>query len=313
MPTVTSSTTNNYVEYIDVFVRQGIVPSAGVPNMLLCFDTDEHSDPLDIAASPDSLKLYQKVCFYCKKGTLVVEVNEKTETIQAGDLFTVMPESVMRVTDRTPELEYYAMVIYPQLSSLIYKDLGITYSNAKLSQRHFLSAMSTEQIQNTYRIYNEIKQDILLPEYKYQMVYQRGLLNAIYVENINIHKYTPMSLTGDENSRQYDIYCKFLTALNKHAQEHRNVLYYANLLGISSKYLSFVCISYSKKNASTWIDDAVIQKAKVLMTVHKYSISQVSEMLNFQTASSFRRFFKRVTGITATEYLNTHTKKVKKG
>ena len=146
---------------------------------------------------------------------------------------------------------------------------------------------------------------MLQPEYKYQPIFQRSLLNALYVENINIHKYTPMPLTGNGNSRQYDIYCKFLTALNKHAQEHRNVLYYANLLGISSKYLSFVCISYSKKNASTWIDDAVIQKAKVLMTVHQYNIHKVSEMLNFQTTSSFRRFFKRVTGITTSEYLTT--------
>ena len=121
--------------------------------------------------------------------------------------------------------------------------------------------------------------------------------------------YNPMPLKGDSNSRQYDIYCKFLALLNKHSQEHRDVRFYAEQLGISSKYLSFVCISYSKKNASTWIDESVIQKARVLMMVHNYTISEISEALHFLTISSFRRFFKRVTGMTTKEYLRQQNSK----
>lgn len=296
---------NSYVEYIDVFNREGITPSAGIANYLLCFDTDGQSDPLERAYGQEEFKLYQKVCFYIKKGQFRLEVNGQEETVTEGHLLTVMPESVVKMIEKQDTLDFFAVIVYPQLSNQTYKDIGFTYSNAQLSQRYFLSPCPPGQMEVVYNIYQEIKHDILQPGYKYQSIFLRSMLNALFVENINVHRRRPIPLDGNGNSRQYDIYCKFLTALNKHSQEHRDVQYYAKLLDISSKYLSFVCISYSKQNASTWIDNAVIQKAKVLMTVHQYPIGKVSELLHFPSPSSFRRFFKRVTGMTTSEFLNT--------
>ena len=306
----TKTEKNGYIEYVDVFMRDGIITAAGKPNFLLCFDTEAHSTPLAAAKSPEGFKLYQKVCIYIQEGYFSLEINNNVETIHAGHLLTVMPESIIRTIDKDPDLEYFAIVIYPQLSNNTYKDLGVTYSNAQLSQRYFISPMSAEQMEQAYTIYSEIKKDLMLPEYKYQNTFLRSMLNALYIENINIHRYNPMPLNGNCNSHQYDIYCKFLTALNKHSQEHRDVQYYAKLLNISSKYLSFICIGYSKKNASTWIDESVIQKAKTLMTVHKYNTQQTSEILHFPAVSCYRRFFKRVTGMTTGEYLNSFWKDI---
>ena len=99
-----------------------------------------------------------------------------------------------------------------------------------------------------------------------------------------------------------------LPELEMHAVEHRTVLFYANTLGISSKYLSFVCTCYSRKNASAWIDEAVIQKAKAMILVHHYSLSETSDALHFPTVSSFSRFFKRVTNETPKMYLQKEQK-----
>ena len=86
------------------------------------------------------------------------------------------------------------------------------------------------------------------------------------------------------------------------------MLFYANTLGISSKYLSFVCTCYSRRNASAWIDEAVIQKAKAMILVHHYSLSETSDALHFPTVSSFSRFFKRVTNETPKMYLQKEQK-----
>lgn len=305
MPNMTATQYRNtgYVEYKDIFTGEGIIPSASIPNFLLFFDTFKGNDPLDAVLKDTDLKIYQKFYLYLQEGEMVFNVNGKESVIKGGSQLTIMPENIFRVKRKSLDVKYFALVIYPKLANQSYYDLGMTYCSSQLSLRHFLSPLSDEQMKRSLDLYNEMKNDVLSLQYEYQDIYLRNLLNVLLIENINTHMYNPMPLKGDSNSRQYDIYCRFLSALNKYSQEHRDVRFYADMLGISSKYLSFVCISYSKKNASTWIDESVIQKARVLMMVHNYTISEISDALHFLTISSFRRFFKRVTGMTTKEYL----------
>jgi len=307
MPYVTPTPPHNtgYIEYVDVFTKKEIQPSAGIPNFMLLFDTFEGRNPLESLYASDSQKMYQKINLYVRKGECLLEVNGNEAAVNANTLITIMPKSITRPKHISHDIEYFMLVIYPKLSNMTYNDLGITYSNAQMSLRHFIAPVSPDHMQRALNIYNEIKRDILAPPYEFQGIYLRSMLNALYVENINIHQYNPMPLTGTNHSRQYDVYCRFLAALNKHSIEHRSVQFYADLLGISSKYLSFVSISYSNRNASGWIDLSVIQKAKAFMVVHHYSLSETSEMLHFPTVSSFSRFFKRVTGMTPKTFLQS--------
>ncbi len=308
MPSSSENTHNSrYVEYIDVFAKNDIIPSAAIQNQLLLFDTFDGINPLESLYQEGVNKMYQKLYIYVTKGKYVIEINGKEEALTTGMLITIMPENVTKTIYISTDCNYYMLVMYPKLANQIYTDIGFTYSNARMSLRHFVSTLTEEQMRRTMTIYTEIKRDILGEDYEFKEKYIQCLLNALTVENINIHKYNPMPLQGNSNSRQYDIYCRFLALLNKHSIEHRSVQYYADQLGISSKYLSFVCISYSKKNASTWIDESVIQKAKAYMIVHHYSFSETSEILHFPSISSFSRFFKRATGITPKEFMKSQT------
>ncbi len=312
MPYSTPSTSesshgNRFVEYIDVFSQKDIIPSAAIPNQLLLFDTFDGINPLESLYQESANKMYQKLYIYVTKGKYVIEINGTEETLTAGMLITIMPENVTRTLFISTDCNYFMLVLYPKLANQIYTDIGLTYSNARMSLRHFVSTLTEEQMRRTQTIYSEIKSDILGEDYEFKEKFIENLLNVITIENINIHNYNPMPLQGNSNSRQYDIYCRFLALLNKHSIEHRSVQYYADQLGISSKYLSFVCISYSKKNASTWIDESVIQKAKAYMIVHHYSFSETSEMLHFPSMSSFSRFFKRATGVTPKEFVKAQT------
>lgn len=294
-----------YVEYVDVFTQRNVNPSAALKDGLLLFDSMDESTSLVTLLGEKPNKIYQKINIYITQGQAQFVINEQTTTISAGHLVTIMPENTTFIKSASTDFAYFATIVYPKLSSLIYTDIGYIYSNARLSLRHFISPISAEHMQKVKELYNEMKRDMNGADYELKEMYVRCLMDALIVENINIHKYNPMLLQGNSNSRQYDMYCRFLALLNKHASEQRTVYYYANLMGISSKYLSFVCISYSQKNASTWIDEAVIQKAKALMVVHRYSFSDTSNALHFPTVSSFSRFFKRVTGTTPKAYVKS--------
>lgn len=298
-----------YVEYTDVFADKNIIPSAAVRENLLLFDTFDGKNPLlQIFPNKEKHKMYQKLHIYIIRGEAVIEINGKPNTLNENMFISIMPENTTSLTSASHDLRYLMMVVYPRLSNQIYNEIGVTYTNTKLTLKHFISRLTPEQAQRVCSLYNDIKSDLLAPAYEEREAYIHSLLQAFVVENINIHKYNPMPLQGDSNSRQYDVYCRFLTLLNKHISERRTVSYYAKTLGISSKYLSYVCTCYSQKNASTWIDEAVIQKAKALIVVHNYTFSETSIALNFRTVSCFTRYFKRVTGMTPKHFLKKHQK-----
>ncbi|MBQ0047756.1 MAG: helix-turn-helix transcriptional regulator [Prevotellaceae bacterium] len=300
---------NTYIEYVDVFSQEIVTPTAGVRNFMYYFDTEDGNNPLKNLANYTEVKLYQKTIFYVLKGHCVFEINNKETRIEAGQLLSTMPETMIKFKYASPDIQYRMLVVYPKLLSMVYEDLGITLTLTELTRIYYISKVKPEIMKVCMDLYDEMKADMLAPSYEYKAIYQRSLLNVLFVYNMMAHDFYPQQTHGNSNSRQYDVYRKFLNLLNKHVNDQRSVQFYADQLGISSKYLSFVCISYSKRNASSWIDEYVVQKAQVLMSIHGYSFTEISEILHFQTVSSFSRFFKRVTGMTPKEYYRTVQKK----
>ena len=296
-----------YVEYVDVFSQPNVVPTACVKNHLILFDSFSGNNPFNEIFYEIPNKMYQNLYIYITKGDMTTSINNQDTELKSGDSIIIMPENIIRIKNMSTGIKYFMFVIYPKLASEIFNDIGLTYSSARLSLHHFTAQLDNEQMQRVLNIYDEIRHDLITFDYEYKALYIRSMLDILLVENINTHKIEAMPLEGDSNSRQYDVYCKFIALLNKHAVEQRSVQYYANTLGISSKYLSYVCISYSNKNASTWIDEAVIQKAKALILVHHYTLSETSEILHFSSISSFSRFFTRVMGMTPKNFVKSQT------
>ena len=296
-----------YVEYVDVFSQPNVVPTACVKNHLILFDSFSGNNPFNEIFYEIPNKMYQNLYIYITKGEMTISINNQDTELKSGDSIIIMPENIIRIKNMSTGIKYFMFVIYPKLASEIFNDIGLTYSSARLSLHHFTAQLDNEQMQRVLNIYDEIRHDLITFDYEYKALYIRSMLDILLVENINTHKIEAMPLEGDSNSRQYDVYCKFIALLNKHAVEQRSVQYYANTLGISSKYLSYVCISYSNQNASTWIDEAVIQKAKALILVHHYTLSETSEILHFSSISSFSRFFTRVMGMTPKNFVKSQT------
>ena len=76
-------------------------------------------------------------------------------------------------------------------------------------------------------------------------------------------------------------------------------------LGYSKSYLCKIFSDQTGQSISNYGTHAKIKRAKQLIRENKYNFSQISDILNFDNSQYFSRVFKRITGMTPTEFKET--------
>ena len=103
-------------------------------------------------------------------------------------------------------------------------------------------------------------------------------------------------------TREREIFDKFIRLVNHSNGENRQLVYFADKMYLSERYLSTVVKQASGVTAKEWIDRATVTEIKVLLKHTDKQISQIADQLNFPNDSFFCKYFKRLTGMTPKEY-----------
>lgn len=103
-------------------------------------------------------------------------------------------------------------------------------------------------------------------------------------------------------SRSRMIFEQFLKLVSIHHSSERNVIFYADKLCLTPKYLSKLIKNTTGRSAPEWIDTFVIQEAKNRLKYSNDTIKEIVYKLNFPNQSVFYKFFKARTGMTPSEY-----------
>jgi AraC-like DNA-binding protein len=114
------------------------------------------------------------------------------------------------------------------------------------------------------------------------------------------HKHSNQKNTIHDHKEE--ILWGFLALLSKHVKTERNLLFYANRLYVTPKYLTQTVKKLTGKTAGKYIDDLVIVEAKNLLRDPSLTIAQVADLLYFSDQFFFSKFFKRYTGINPSVY-----------
>lgn len=103
-------------------------------------------------------------------------------------------------------------------------------------------------------------------------------------------------------SRNEQLLQEFKTLLSKYFIEERHLLFYAERLHVTPKYLSAAVKEASGKTAGDWLADMLILESKVLLQDKQLSIAQIAYNLKFTDPSHFGKFFKSQTGQSPLTY-----------
>ena len=103
-------------------------------------------------------------------------------------------------------------------------------------------------------------------------------------------------------SRTQATYEEFLTLVAENFATQKSVVFYAEKLYLTPKYLTTLVKNISGRTATEWIDSFVILEAKNLLKYSNLSVKEIGFRLNFRSIPSFHKFFKKNTGMTPSEY-----------
>lgn len=92
--------------------------------------------------------------------------------------------------------------------------------------------------------------------------------------------------------------------IQEHIREHLSLNEVAAVFGISPSYLSQLFSKYNETGFSEYINISKINEGKRLLTEENLKVYEVAEMLGFESAFYFSKVFKKVEGVSPTEYIN---------
>ena len=237
----------------------------------------------------------------CLNGTARALYDQREMTHRKNDLALLLPGHVMRPLECSEDYTYARIAISramierlrPQLFSHDYMKYGtspvfsLTDEQAKrLLQvlEHMAFTAAHSELEMTHRNH------ILLAQM------------AVGYEYINYYRKEQDRLLPPDNNA--GIFSRFCDLVVEHYHESKEIQYYASLLDLHPKYLSRVVRTATNGvTPGQWIDRYVVAQAKRLMATNpELSLKQIAFELGFSEPTSFYRFFKRVTGLTANEF-----------
>lgn len=117
----------------------------------------------------------------------------------------------------------------------------------------------------------------------------------------------PFTVRNIEHSA---IFGKFMRSLDEHCKSHRKIDFYAQEQNMSTSHFNAIIKGFSGKSPKVLIDEEIISKIMLDLTVAHLSLTQIVADYNFSDVAHLTRFFKRITGTTPTQYKEKFITKV---
>ena len=111
----------------------------------------------------------------------------------------------------------------------------------------------------------------------------------------------------EERKKNYSnpIVLKVQRYITEHVEERLTLNDVASSFGVSPNYLSQLFKKYAEVGFSEYISQQKIARAKELMANKNLKMYEIAEQLGFESAFYFSKVFKKVTGMTPRDYIQT--------
>jgi AraC-like DNA-binding protein len=262
-------------------------------------DRYEHAFPASVCGRERILPNYYLLLTHQGSTRVMYDMQEATLTPNTAVL--VMPGHLIRFIDRTDDLVFSRLVIKPELFDEM---LCLAFSHdVQKYHSHPAYILTDEQVGNMMKIM-ELLEIIAKHDEKEVPHRHQLLLTQMVVGYEFLNYYRSEQDKKQTDSSKAELLNRFCDLVVKHFRESREVKFYAEKLHFHPYYLTRAIREASGGISPVeWIEQYVITLAKKMIeTSPDQPLTRIAYALGFTEPTSFYRYFKHATGITANEY-----------
>ena len=241
------------------------------------------------------------VMSYCISGELHIRYDNSEYTVKAGDLLFMFPGHQICSYERSDDFMMSHVFVSPKLA----QNLRETYilKSKIVYYNHPVVHLTKDEITYINNGLNILK-SILLNDFLYKdyIIKHFFEISILFINNIEDIKILPER----KKSRVEQIFEQFCELFFANYRQSRKIIWYADKLCITPKYLSSVIKMTTGKTAAEWINDCVMMEIKNLLILNKQlDVKEIASSMGFENLSSFCSYFKKHTGTTPMEFRNS--------
>ena len=235
----------------------------------------------------------------CIKGTTEGIINLKPYTTNEACFITVLPGQILEYKSVSEDFSGLFIIMSSKFTDSLITNVADRLPLLLAVRDNPVINLDEEALEGMIKYFNLLKKVIRVKEHPYRLETVRYLTLAVfYGGGVFFHNVSD----NKKMTHRETIVDKFLRLVQIHYKDERGLEFYANKLCITTGYLSKVIKETSRKPANDWIDEHITLEAKALLKSTDMTIDQISEELNFPSQSFFGKYFKRITGMSPSEY-----------
>ena len=246
------------------------------------------------------LKLDMMFICVCTKGTIRGSVDFQLCDLSAPFAIIIRPNQILHYEQISNDFTGYCLALSNRFSYEILPIIDKQLSIAAAIRQTSYTQLDTESLPFIRRYFWTIKKIIAMTDNPYRLEMIKHLTMMFFYM---AHPYFQKHIETSVQTRQSLLVEQFTNLVREHYRRERKTSFYAAKLSLTPKYLSQVIKSATDKSASDWIDDFVILEAKALLKSTNMTIQQICYELNFPSQSFFGKYFKRIVGVSPSEYM----------
>lgn len=236
----------------------------------------------------------------CRKGKATVNINYKEWYLHEGAVITVFPNDVV-------ELKVKSEASLFDVEMLKYNASLLREASLQLEQTVYSSLREDRCRQDTPVVTNIIDSMFALLKVYFNQSECTCISQLVLLQLkaffVGFHEYlqrNPQNRPDDEvkSYRVRELFNRFMMLMERDYKLSRDVNYYADLMHITSKYLTNIVRQVAGHTPKTIIDQYVILQLKMQLQRSSQSIKEIAWEYHFTDVSFFCRYFKKHTGLT---------------
>lgn len=240
----------------------------------------------------------------CSSGRIDVEIDMRDFSILPSSLLVLRPGHIINSYKVSDDFEGFFIALNGEILKEALPSFAQIVSCAIYFLNNPIIQLTKNELDDQLGFFRMIRRKMNDTHIIYHDNIVRSLCEAMFYETLSLYS-GHIKEIGNVGRRKMELLFDFVSLVEKNFKQRRDVSFYAQSLCITPKHLSAVLKETSSRTAHQWIDSYVVLEAKMMLKERQMSVKEVSSALNFANQSFFGKFFKKETGMSPREFMES--------